>query len=285
MKELKKIIDEINKNSTSADDLADYILYKSGLEPENNDFYKKIEAIEDRLRCDEEFAEEFRMMNGEMSDIDNFVIGVNPATNKEGRVKEESNSTESRSKGKGIRYAFASILAIGLVYIGLLLISDFSKPDYYQYAALDEKPEYYTTRGRESDDFQNSLKALDEGEYEEAINYLEADIINNQGDETIFYTHYVLGLSYLETASSSFLGLFPSYDIEKATKAVANFNQSIEKNTSGKFQNITLDAHYFAAKGYLMLGDRVRAKEYLEKVVNERGSKVEEAAGILKELE
>jgi tetratricopeptide (TPR) repeat protein len=140
------------------------------------------------------------------------------------------------------------------------------------------------SRGRTTDDFELSMKALEDKEYQSAIEYLKSDIDLNSKDETIFYSYYILGLTYLETAEKNVLGLFPSFDKSSAELALQNFKKTIEKNTSGKFQNVNLDAYFFAAKASLMVDDTKSAKDYLNIVVNDKGSKMNEARQILNEL-
>ncbi|MBK6913984.1 MAG: hypothetical protein IPH11_10120 [Ignavibacteriales bacterium] len=64
-----------------------------------------------------------------------------------------------------------------------------------------------------------------------------------------------------------------------------NLQLSIEKNLSGKYQNLSMNAHFYIAKAYLMFDDKENAKKYLEKVIEEKGSKMIEAENILSDLE
>jgi hypothetical protein len=282
--EAKEFVDTYRKIKIAAkeitvNDLSDYILHKNGLEPENPGFHKKIPAIEAKLRSDKEFEEEFKLLNEEYNEVDSFLT-ASVDNSDAGKMAAPAR----HAKNNYAVYAFASVLIIGIVYALLLIVSNLTTPEYYQYASLDDKTEFYVTRGRMTDDFQNSLKALEERDYEKAIVHLNSDIANNPGDETIFYTHYILGLSYLETAEKSFLGLFTSYDNERAAAALDNFLISIEKNKSGRFHNVNLDAYFYAAKASLMLDLKEDAINYLYKVVEEKGSKSAEAEIIINEL-
>ncbi|MCK7526438.1 MAG: hypothetical protein MZV64_56980 [Ignavibacteriales bacterium] len=69
---------------------------------------------------------------------------------------------------------------------------------------MDE--DFYTTRGRTSELFQRGLDAIDRKDYDSAIQYLNDDVNKNQNDESIFYTHFILGITYVNKAESDFLG-------------------------------------------------------------------------------
>ncbi len=183
------------------------------------------------------------------------------------------------------RYAFTSIIALGLVYLSLYIISSFTTPEFYKDAAINSESEFSVNRGRATEDFQNSLKALDKNNFDEAISYLQKDIKNNPDDETIFYSYYILGLANLETSEHDVLGLFPGYNTNKTEKGVEYLKESIRKNESGKFINIKLNSYFYLAKASLMLNDKISAENYLKLVISGRGSKMEEAQKLLGELE
>jgi hypothetical protein len=84
---------------------------------------------------------------------------------------------------------------------------------------------------------------------------------------------------------SSFLGLFPSYDENLVREALQDLHRSVESNGTGKFENIKLDAFFYMAKANLILEDEETAKQYFKLVVNQKGSRMDEAASILNELE
>ena len=55
---------------------------------------------------------------------------------------------------------------------------------------------------------------------------------------------------YLLSEKKNFLELFSLLALEDVKKGIANFEQSIKLNNSGKFDNLRLDAHYFIGKSY-----------------------------------
>ncbi|RPI73488.1 MAG: hypothetical protein EHM47_06010 [Ignavibacteriales bacterium] len=278
-----KLSSILKSKHITLEDLRDYILYKNNLEPENRDIIKRIPEIELHLKNCEQCTDEFKVLNQEFTDVDLFVADkFKPQTEK--REEVSASYIKSRSVRTPV-YAFASIVAIGFIYLALLVVSNVSTPDYYDLASVSDNSEYYVTRGRATDEFQQSLKALEDNNFERAVEFLENDIKNNSEDNTIFYTHYILGLAYLEKADNSFAGLFKTYNEEDAEMGLKNLQFCIEKNTSGKYPDITYNAYFYSAKASLMLGKTETAKEYLKIVDDEKGSKMIEAKNLLNELE
>jgi len=263
--------------------LRDYILYKNNIEPENKDIIGKIPEIELHLKNCEKCTDEFKSLNEEYSELDLFVLDKFSAQPLK-EIEEAPSFNQSRMRRTPV-YAFASVIMIGFVYLSLHLVSNITTPDSYQLASVSDKSEYYVTRGRATDEFQESLKALEENNFDKAIDFLQSDVNKNSEDETIFYSHYILGLAYLEKADNSFIGLFRSFNKDDAEEGLKNLKLCIEKNISRKFPDITYNAYFYSAKASMMLGDNQSAKKYLKLVVEEKGSKMAEAQSILNELE
>jgi tetratricopeptide (TPR) repeat protein len=268
----------------SFDELKDFILVKNNLEPEDQNILAKIPWIEAHLRQCAACTDQFSMINSEYADVENFLT-EKFAANSNKTVDSNSNQLRFFRKLNPQYYAFAAVLLIGVLFGSLFLVSELTTPSAIKHASLEDKSDFYISRGRTTDYFQESISALDNEDYNTAISYLKKDIQENSNSETIFYTHYVLGLVYLEIAESDFIGLFPSYNKSNAKDGLKNLQLSIEKNLSGKYQNLSMNAHFYIAKAYLMLDDKENAKKYLKKVIDEKGSKMIEAENILSDLE
>lgn len=266
------------------DELADYILVKNGNEPENKEIISRIPSIENHIRNCSECSEEFKLLNAEYSDAEMFVSNEMKSTQKQ-NSKQEIHKPTQQNRFSFTRYVYISAATVVVIYFGLLLLSSGITPSSQKFASLEKDADYYVTRGRVTTYFQESLKSLEAEDYNSAIANLKSDINENPDDETVFYSHYILGLAYLETAETNFIGLFPSYNKEQAIAGKEALLISIEKNNSGKYPNITLNAYYYAAKASLMINDVNSAKEYLNIVVKEKGSKMNEAQKILNDLE
>jgi hypothetical protein len=240
----------IKSGHISLEDMSEYILYKNNSEPENKNIIGRIPEIELHLKRCENCLQDFKTLNAEYSDIQNYVSDKIPAKSKSGYDNVYKNEYSSYRYSKRIPvYAFASIILIGLIYTGLYFTST---SENYDLASVSDKSEFYVTRGRATDEFQESLKALEENDFNQAIIFLEQDIKKNS-DETVFYSHYILGLTYLEKAEKSFIGLFKSFNKDDAEKGLKSLQLCIEKNTSGKFPDITYNAYFYSAKANLML--------------------------------
>jgi len=268
----------------SFDELKDFILVKNNLEPEDQNIFVKIPLIEAHLRQCAFCTDQITMLNSEYADVVNFVT-EKFAANSNKTVDSNSNQIRFFRRMNPQYYAFAAVLLIGVLFGSLFLVSELATPSAIKHASLEDKSDFYISRGRTTDHFQESISALDNEDYNAAISYLKKDIQENSNSETIFYTHYVLGLVYLEVAESDFMGLFPSYNKSNAKDGLKNLELSIEKNISGKHKNLTMNAHFYIAKAYLMLDDKENAKKYLKKVIDEKGSKMIEAENILSDLE
>lgn len=291
--ELKKFVSaykqlsEIVSHSAhlSEEEISEYVLYKNGLHTDNKSVIGKAPFIEKHLRECAKCSDIFKDLNSEYSDVDAFItetISLD-ATVADRNVQPPSEVINKRIRVP--RYAFSIIIFIGLVYLSLYIISSVSTPDYYSAAAIRNQSEFSVNRGRATEDFQNSLKALEKHDYKDAIEFLQKDIQQNPDDETIFYSYYIIGLSYLKTAEKDILGLFPHYNQERAAKGSEYLKESIQKNNSGKFTNIKLNAYFYLAKASLMLNNKKSAREYLARVIAEKGGQMEAAKKLMGELE
>jgi tetratricopeptide (TPR) repeat protein len=264
------------------DKLRDYVLIKNGLEPEGKCDPSGMCELEKHLEECPLCSKEFEILNEEFSGIKNFVSSA-----MKGELQVEQ-AQRSFLKQSSLRlYPLFAVLVLGFIYLFLYVISVFTTPKSYTLASLNGDSEFYVTRGRGTNEFQHSLEAIENKNYEDAILYLKKDIEKNPADETIFYSYYIMGLSQLETAENRFagLGLFLMFNKTKARQALENFRICEEKNSSGKFPDVTNNACFYSAKAYLMLDDINSAKKYLHMVIDNKGSKMPEAMNMLSELE
>jgi TolA-binding protein len=260
--------------------MGEYVLYKN-----NNSSERVIillsKMIEDHIRKCNQCENLFKELNAEYTEVDEFII--KSVSDQIIQNKQSKNKTFSLFNNFGaVKYAFASLTVFIALYLGLFMISSFTTPDYKK--AFIEDEDFYTTRGRTSELFQRGLDAIDKKDFESAIQYLNDDINKNPNDESIFYTHFVLGITYVNKAETNFLGLFKSFDRAEVQKGIVNFEESIELNKSGRFDNLNLDAQYFIGKSYLMIDDKASAKEHLQLVVDGKGSYYKKAEDLLKYL-
>ncbi len=263
------------KNSLKRNDhideelMAEYVLHKNNL-TEGKVIVLLANKIEDHLRLCNECQELFKELNSEYSSVDEFINNT---------ITTKPTGSEYIRKFK---YAFASIAAVAIIYMGLFIVSSVTTPDYKK-SFLDGN-DFYTSRGRASEYFQRGLDAIDNKKYDEAVKYLHEDIAENDDDKTLFYSYFVLGITCVNKGEKDYLGLFESYNKEDVMKGIESFNKSIELNTSGNFDNLKLDANYYIAKAYLLIDDIPSAKEHLKIVVDGKGSYYKKAEELLKIL-
>jgi tetratricopeptide (TPR) repeat protein len=281
MNKIEKIIKDSFHPTT--DEIGNYILFKNGIDPEDKSIIRLIPKIELHLRRCAECNRLFLELNNEYSELDTFLNDHEPLSieNKSEQIKIPVNAHIKyfSFKSVGIVLAFTCVL-----YLGTFSVSKILTPPSLKYTDLENVSDLYGTRGRVTYDFQESLKAFENRDYEGTVKWLKKDIVYNHGDETIFYSHYILGLAYLKSAQTNIIGLFPSYDKIKVNQGISAFNKALELNNSGKFRNINLDIYFFLAKADLMLNNVTEAKENLKKVIAEKGSNLNEAKKILSGL-
>ncbi|MGE5412160.1 MAG: tetratricopeptide repeat protein [Clostridiales bacterium] len=174
----------------------------------------------------------------------------------------------------------------GLIILYFVLFQAYSSfmPKYKKYASLDKTVDFYLTGERTSNEFKKSMLAIQNRDYESAIQFLKRDVQNNNEDEDIFYSYFILGITYLESAESNFLGLFPKYNKNAVESAISNLKMSISKNKSKRAKEITFDSYYLMGKGYLMLDNVSEARKYFLFVVDSNSNRAEEAKEILSYL-
>ena len=180
-----------------------------------------------------------------------------------------------------LRYAVAAVFVLGFAYSCIFAVSELTTSKNFTLGNLQSVQNFTISRGRESESFQEALYAIDQKDFSNAIIALKKDIAENGKDESIFYTHYILALTYYHAAYSAPIGLFPHYDKPMIRDAKKEFAECINLNKNPQLQNISLDAYFFSAKASIILNDIVSAKSDLQKVIDGKGSKMQEAKDLL----
>ena len=257
--------------------MAEYVLYKNNITSEKI-IVLLASKIENHLRECTECQELLKSLNSEYSGVDEFISNSIVTES----IEEESRKAGSFLNLRKFRYVSFSFAALVIIYLGLFIVSSVTTPDYKK-SFLDGN-DFYTSRGRSSEYFQRGLDAIDNKKYDEAVKYLKEDVAENHNDETLFYSYYVLGITYVNMGENDFLGLFKSYNTEDVMKGIESFNKSIQLNTSGNFDNLKLDANYYLAKAFLLIDDIPSAKKHLKIVIDGKGSYYKKAEELLKIL-
>jgi len=265
--------------------LASYVMFEMGDASEDNIIPVLREKIKSHLDQCNVCKNEFTVLQQEYSEIkvhvDKSVLRTSQSSLKEKNFFVPSFLKSSSS----VRYAFATLALFIAAYLGLFVVSNSITPDYRKNIFSDEQNDFYKTRGRTSPLFQQGLDAIDKGDYSKAIEFLSEDITKHQNEKSIFYTNYILGITYIRSAESDFIGLFKSYDRNQVELAIANLKESIDKNNSGDYESLKLDANYYIGRAYLLTDDKYLALESLQKVVDGRGRYSKEASKLISDLE
>ncbi len=262
--------------------LGEYVLYKNNMIDDKSTMLILEAKIENHLRKCSKCSDVFRTLNSEFSDVDSFI----------GKTVVMSGSAFQNSYLKpaierrftAVKAAFTAIAVLAFIYIGMYAASSVLVPDYKRYSVSEAEREFYNTRGRTSELFQKSLSAIENKNLNEAIKLLEEDIAANQNDASIFYSHFILGVTYIQSSESSILGTFKSFDKSNVEKGIDNLKKSIQLNTSGRYENLNLDAHYFIGRGYVLIDDYNSATQHFEQVVKNRGSYYKKAEDMLDKI-
>ena len=261
--------------------IGEYVLYKNQLST-NNLIISLSSKVEDHLRKCESCETIFKELNSEYASVDEFVTKTIVEQLKQ-QINTIAQNVIVQKRFLAIRYASISIVSLFVIYAGLFGVSNFTTPGYKNTKFIEER-ESYSTRGRTTELFQRGLDAVENNNYSSAVEYLEKDIKSNPNSESIFYTHFILGFTYVSKAESDFLGLFKSFDRDDVLKGIEHFEKSIELNNSGTFSNLNLDANYFIGKAYLLIDEKAKAKDHLQDVVNSKGSYYKKAEELIEKL-
>ena len=262
------------------DDLiAEYVLFSHESKLSDEKLRRLMPKIETHIQSCDECKATFVHYSAEYSEVDQFV-----------QSKFESNSETSQS-GKtrlfsllNYRSAISTAAAVILIYFSLFTISELTTPGFKNLDSVPSISDYSSSRGRASAEFQRGIDALRRNAFNEAILYLQTDIRSNPEDETLFYTHYVLGLVYLKSSERTFAGLFPSFDDDQIDNAISSFEKSIELNKLRAFANIKFNTYYFLGKAFILKENFTNAKKYLRLSIESRSEYSAEAAKLLNSI-
>lgn len=265
--------------------LSSYILFEMGDEPNNNLIPLLKPKIKVHLDECSVCKDEYNLLINEYKDIQDHVIrSIVKNTPSSVRADKYSASIISK-KSSSFRYAFATLAVLIVGYFGLLFISSSTTPDYKKNIFSNNQNDFYKTRGRTSVLFQQGLNSIEKGVYDDAIKYLSDDIREHQNEKSIFYTYYIVGITYIKAAESDFIGLFKSYDEGNVNLAIANLKESIDKNSSGDYESLKLNSYYYIGRAYLLNDDKDSARSSLQKVIDGKGRYSKEAVELIKQIE
>jgi tetratricopeptide (TPR) repeat protein len=265
--------------------LSSYILFEMGDEPDNKLIPYIRLKIKSHLEVCSVCRNEYNLLINEYNEIkdhvDKSIVNNTKTTVHTTKISLPGNFTRSSS----FRYTFATLAVLIVGYFSLFLISSSITPDYKKNIFAENQDGFYKTRGRTSSLFQRGLNSIEKGDYNDAIKYLSDDIREHQNEKSIFYSYYIIGITYLKAAETDFIGLFKSYDKGNVNLAIANLKESIDKNNSGDYESLKLDSYYYIGRAYLLNDDKASAVSNFQKVVDGKGKYSKEAVELIRQME
>jgi len=259
--------------------LAEFILYYDG-DLNAAEYIPQItDRIEDHLAdcsvCNNlylEFTKEFQQ-------ADNF---VSKSLNDDDDFEfQEKPPVFSRIRKTNFRAAFTAFILLLITYFGMMITSYYSTPSYKKNIFEFETINNSLLRSRDTEFYKQGLTAFQKENYDGAIDLLMDDIILNQNDSTIYYSHYLVGIAYIKSSENNILGTFKSYNRLRIDEGIHNLLIFIEENEGGDNDRASIDAHYYIAKAYLSIDDIEKAKKHLQVVMEKRGRYYSDAVRIL----
>ncbi len=263
--------------------LAEFILYYDG-DLNAAEYIPQItDKIEDHLaecsvcnnlylECTKEFQKVDYFVSKNMNDTEDFKFRKKP-------------SVFSRIRKTNFRAAITAIILLLLTYFGMMITSYYGTPSYKKNVFEFEAINISVIQSRDTELYKQGLTAFKIDDYDRTIGLLMEDIILNQNDSTIHYTHYLLGIAYLKSSENNILGTFKSYDHLRVGEGIQNLMIFIEKIEGGDNDSARIDAHYYIAKAYLSIDAIEGAKKHLFIVTEKRGKYYSDALEILNVLE
>lgn len=266
--------------------LSSFILYEAGDEPEN----KLIPIIREKIKvhlnectvCNEDYNILLNEYNEVSQHINKNITG---AQNIELIYEKRTSFIPAFFKQANLRYAYVTLTILVVGYLGLFSFSSITTPYYEKNIFPQFEDNAYSTRGRTSVLFQQGLNSIESSDYETAIKFLNEDILENKNDKSIFYSYYIIGITYLKAAESNFAGLFKSFDKQDIELAVSNLKESIDRNDSGDYENLKLDSYYYIGRAYLLINDTDSARSSLQKVIDGKGRFSSDSKNLIVQME
>ena len=263
--------------------LSEFILYYDG-DLDAAEYIPQItDKIEDHLAECSECNNLYLKFSKEFQQVDDFVSkAINDSEDFEIQIKP---ADISKTRKTNFKAALTAMILIIIAYFGMMITSYYSTPFYkkniFEFAAINNS----LIQSRDTDFYKQGLTAFNKEDFDGAINLLMEDIILNQKDSTIFYSHFLLGIAYLKSSENNILGTFKSYDHLRVNEGIQNLMYFIEENEDTANERASIDAHYYIAKAYLSINAIEDAKTHLQIVIEKRGKYYSDAVEILNAFE
>jgi tetratricopeptide (TPR) repeat protein len=263
--------------------LAEFILFYDG-DLDAAEYIPQItDKIENHLTECSDCNNLYLTFTEEFQEIDYFVSkAINDDDDFEDQIKSPGIPKIRKSNFKAPLTAFILLI---VAYFGMMITSYYSTPSYKKNIFEFDTINNSLVENRDTEFYNQGLTAFKNEDFDGAIGLLIEDIIHNQNDVTIFYSHFLLGIAYLKSSENNILGTFKSYDHLRVNEGIQNLMTFIEKNEGEVNNRASIDAHYYIAKAYLSIDSIDEAKSHLQIVIEKRGKYYSNALEILNIIE
>jgi hypothetical protein len=263
--------------------LAEFILYYDG-DLDAAEYIPQItDKIEDHLAECSDCNNLYLKFSKKFQQVDIFV--TNAINDNEDYEIQEDPPVIAKTRRSNFRAALTAFIILIIAYFGMMITSYYSTPSYkkniFEFDAINNS----LIQSRDTEFYKDGLKAFKKVDYDGAIGLLMEDIIINQNDSTIFYSHFLLGIAYIKSSENNILGTFKSYNHLRVNEGIQNLLIFIEKNEDGANERASIDAHYYIAKAYISIDAIEEAKTHLQIVTEKRGKYYSDAVEILNVFE
>lgn len=279
-----KLEDIVNSSAhIDSEILSEFILYYDG-DMEAAEYIPIItDKIEDHLSECSKCNTQYIKLIKEYDDLDDYIS--KSLTTSEDIEFEDEPSIFARIRKTNFKTAFTAVILLVITYTGMMLTSNYTTLPYKK-NIFEFKDDFRALKNKRTEEtFSKGIDALSSEDYETAIGYFREDVIKHSIDSSIYYAHYLLGISYLKSSENNILGTFTSYDHIRTGEGIQNLLLALKENPAGENSRLSKDAHYYIAKGYLAIDEIDLAIEHLQIVIDMRGSYYSDAVKIIASIE
>jgi hypothetical protein len=173
------------------------------------------------------------------------------------------------------------LLGVILAGVAFLTLSSNAANPFGDLAEIGDPAASFRMRGAGDADLLDASSRLMEGEAGEAALRFERYLRMYPTSEWVPWVEYAAGLSHLVNARRSVLGFGVRYDSDEVRHGLEHLDRVLESPSVSELKE---DAHWYRAKGSLMLGDARSAEAHLELLLASPGSRTEPARALLSEI-
>lgn len=209
--------------------------------------------------------------NKELEDIIRILsLGSNIRDPESGRNEFVQSGPRHTNVSGSLLSVISRIAAVVLVVVGGALVAgERSKPRNLELIEANAADIDVTTRSRNDEAVAIAYTLLLEGDSKRASELLNWCVEVLPDGEDLAYAHLVRGGLFLINSKQEHLGLFSHFDTNLVNLGLAELEKASRDSAPRRVKEC---ADWLAAKGNLMIGEKLRAIQYL--------SEVEEAGGI-----